>query len=82
MMPRTVSGFSVAVILTWIYPDDIAGLGGLTAGIVGMAVNLVVFLSVSAITGRTDADRRRVDTLFEAGRSPVRVRQDGALRAS
>lgn len=75
-------GFSVAVILTWIYPDDIAGLGGLTAGIVGMAVNLVVFLSVSAITGRTDADRRRVDTLFEAGRSPVRVRQDGALRAS
>ncbi|MDZ7917955.1 MAG: sodium:solute symporter family protein [Rhodococcus sp. (in: high G+C Gram-positive bacteria)] len=77
-----LSGFSVAVILTWIYPDDIAGLGGLTAGIVGMAVNLVVFLSVSAITGRTDADRRRVDTLFEAGRSPVRVRQDGALRAS
>lgn len=77
-----LSGFSVAVILTWIYPDDIVGLGGLTAGIVGMAVNLVVFLSVSAITGRTDADRRRVDTLFEAGRSPVRVRQDGALRAS
>jgi Na+/proline symporter len=60
-----VSGFLVAGVLTLVYPDDIRVLGSLTGGIIGFVVNLVVFLVVSAATGQTAEDRRRVAGLFE-----------------
>jgi hypothetical protein len=63
----------VAMVLTFIYPDDIAGLGSLTGGIVGIAVNLVVFLAVSAATGRPAEEKARVDAMFEVAKNPVRV---------
>lgn len=59
-----ISGFVIAAILTGIYPDDIPALGSLTGGIVGLAVNLIVFLVVSAATGRSAEERLRVDTMF------------------
>jgi SSS family solute:Na+ symporter len=68
-----VSGFAVAMVLTLIYPDDIAGLGSLTGGILGIAVNLVVFLVVSAVTGTPEDERARVEEMFEVARNPVPV---------
>jgi len=45
------------------------GLGSLTSGVVALGVNLVVYLAVSLVAPQSDAERRRVDELFEAGRS-------------
>jgi Na+/proline symporter len=66
-----VSGFAVAMVLTFIYPDDIRGLGSLTGGVLGLAVNLVVFLVVSAATGTSAEEKARVAAMFDAGRGPV-----------
>lgn len=67
-----LSGFGIALVLTFSYPDDIAGLGSLTGGVVGMAVNLIVFLVVSALTGISAAERTRVEEMFDiAARSVV-----------
>jgi len=68
-----VSGFVTALVLTAIYPDDIAGLGSLTGGVVGMAVNLAVFLIVSKATGTTAEEKARVDAMFEVGKRPTRT---------
>lgn len=66
-----VSGFTVAGVLTMIYPDDIRVLGSITGGIIGFAVNLAVFLIVSAITGQSAEERHRVAQLFEAAKRSV-----------
>ena len=62
-------GFVVAAVLTWLYPDDMSGLGSVTSGVVALGVNLVVYLLVSLVAPQSDAERRRVDELFEAGKS-------------
>jgi SSS family solute:Na+ symporter len=68
-----LSGFGVAMVLTIIYPDDIAVLGSITGGVIGLAVNLVVFLVVSAATGTSAEEKARVDAMFEVARNPVRA---------
>ncbi|MDQ1135321.1 Na+/proline symporter [Microbacterium sp. SORGH_AS 1204] len=68
-----VSGFVIAAVLTGVYPDDIPALGSLTSGIVGLIVNAVVFLVVSAITGRTDEERLRVEAMFRVAESGERA---------
>ncbi|MFJ2831523.1 sodium:solute symporter [Streptomyces sp. NPDC087263] len=66
-----VSGFTVAGVLTLIYPDDIRVLGSITGGIIGFTVNLAVFLIVSAITSQSAAERIRVAQLFEAAKRSI-----------
>lgn len=66
-----VAGFTVALCLTAFYPDDIAGLGSLTGGVVGMFVNLLAYLVVSAVTETSDAEKTRVDEMFAVARRPV-----------
>ncbi len=66
-----LSGFVVALCLTVLYPDDIAGLGSLTGGVLGLVVNLVAYLGVSAVTGTSDADRARVAEMFVIATRPV-----------
>ncbi|WFR72858.1 hypothetical protein P9209_02845 [Prescottella defluvii] len=66
-------GFLTAVALTWFYPDDIAGLGSLTGGVVALALNLVVYLVVSAMTGISDDERSRVDALFVEAARPTAI---------
>lgn len=72
-----VSGFVVAAALTAIYPDDIPALGSLTGGIVGLVVNVIVFLVVSALTGRSEQERERVAAMFQ-----IAARGAGPLPAS
>jgi Na+/proline symporter len=66
-----VSGFTVAGVLTLVYPDDIRVLGSITGGIIGFAVNLAVFLVVSAVTRQSEEERRRVSGMFEAAKRSV-----------
>lgn len=66
-----LSGFALALVLTVLYPDDIPVLGSITGGVLGLIVNVLVFLIVSAVTGRTPADRARVDEFFEVALNPV-----------
>ena len=67
-----VSGFLVAMILTWIYPDDIRMLGSLTGGVVGILVNLAVYLGAAWLIGVDDTERARVAAMFEAAKTAVR----------
>ncbi|MDT5154569.1 MAG: hypothetical protein QOI01_6302 [Mycobacterium sp.] len=66
------SGFVVAMILTWIYPDDIRWLGSLTGGIVGLVVNLAVFLGAAAFINADDFEKARVNDMFEAAKTSVK----------
>jgi SSS family solute:Na+ symporter len=73
-----VSGFVVAMILTWIFPDDIRALGSLTGGIVGIAVNLVVYLAAALFISNDEAEKARVDEMFETAKTKVRGVPGGA----
>jgi SSS family solute:Na+ symporter len=68
-----LTGFPLAVVLTWKFNDDIRSLGSLTAGVVALAVNLFFFLVVSAVTGQTEEDKARVSRLFDEARGGARV---------
>jgi SSS family solute:Na+ symporter len=59
-----VCGFVVAASLTYFYPSYIPWLGGLTAGLVGLAVNLAVFLGSALIIGQSKEEKSRVSKLF------------------
>lgn len=67
-----VSGFVVAMVLTWIYPDDIRALGSLTGGIVGIVVNLAVYLGAAVLLRTDDEEKARVAAMFDAARTTVR----------
>jgi Na+/proline symporter len=66
-----LSGFIFALVLTVFFPDDIPSLGSITGGVIGLLVNVIVFLVVSATTGRTATERSRVEELFEVALHPV-----------
>jgi Na+/proline symporter len=67
-----ISGSLVAIVLTTKWIDDIPALGSLTAGVVGLIVNFVVFVIVSAVTGQTEEDKKRVDNLFLEALPPAK----------
>lgn len=67
-----ISGSVVAIVLTTKWIDAIPELGGLTAGVVGLAVNFVVYIVVSALTGQTQEEKERVDELFLEALPPVK----------
>jgi SSS family solute:Na+ symporter len=63
------TGFLVAAVLTWEFPDDMPALGSLTSGVLALGINLVVYVVLAYAIPQSDDERRRVDELFEAGRS-------------
>jgi Na+/proline symporter len=67
-----ISGSIVAIALTVKWIDAIPELGGLTAGVVGLAVNFAVYIVVSVLTGQTEEEKKRVDELFEEALPPVK----------
>lgn len=58
-------GFAIAAGLTAVFPDDIPMLGSVTAGIVGLVVNLVLYVAVSKLTKTSQVEKLRVEELFE-----------------
>lgn len=63
-----IAGFVVAAGLTIAFPDDIPALGSITGGVVALFVNLLVYVTVSLLTKTPDAERTRVDELFDIAR--------------
>lgn len=67
-----IVGFVVAAALTIAFPDDIPALGSITGGVVALFVNLFVYVAVSLLTKTPDAERTRVDELFDIARGGKR----------
>ena len=67
-----IVGFVVAAALTIAFPDDIPALGSITGGVVALFVNLFVYVAVSLLTKTLDAERTRVDELFDVARGGKR----------
>lgn len=67
-----IVGFVVAAALTVAFPDDIPALGSITGGVVALFVNLFVYVAVSLLTKTPDAERTRVDELFDVARGGKR----------
>ena len=67
-----IVGFVVAAALTIAFPDDIPALGSITGGVVALFVNLFVYVAVSLLTKTPDAERTRVDELFDVARGGKR----------
>lgn len=59
-----VAGITTAAALQIFYPTQIPWLGGLTAGLVAMAINLTLLVGVSLLNPQTKAERDRVDELW------------------
>ncbi|WP_225770172.1 sodium:solute symporter family protein [Inquilinus sp. Marseille-Q2685] len=59
-----LTGFAVAVVLQLLYPVSIPELGGLTSGVVGLAVNTLVYVGLSYALPQDAAERARIDRLF------------------
>lgn len=64
-----VVGFLTAVILTYVYPNLVfPGLGGITTGIIGLALNLAIYVVGALVVPESSSERSRVATLFEMAR--------------
>ncbi|WP_050514617.1 sodium:solute symporter [Streptomyces rimosus] len=62
----TVAGFCTAAGLSAAYPTSIPWLAGLTSGIVGMALNLAVYVACAYLFPQGAEEKRRVSELFAA----------------
>jgi Na+/proline symporter len=71
-MSGMIAGSLVAIGFTIKWIDAIPQLGGLTAGVVGLIVNFVVFIVVSAVTGQSETEKNRVKELFLEALPPVK----------
>lgn len=64
-----VVGFLTAVVLTYRFPDLVVpGLGGITTGIVALALNLAIYVVVGLVVPASAEETSRVARLFEAAR--------------
>ena len=57
-------GFIVAVLLETRYPGSLPWAYGLTSGVVGLAVNLVIYVAAAYAIPHTAAERRRLEGIF------------------
>lgn len=60
-----IVGFAIAVILQFLYPVAIPQLAGLTSGVVGLIANALVYVVLSYALPHSEAERRRIDRLFD-----------------
>ncbi len=69
-----IVGFLSAVILTYIYPDLVVpGLGGITTGVIGLVLNLLIYVVVGLLVPATSGEVSRVTRLFQSARLPQTV---------
>lgn len=57
-------GFGTAAVFQVLYPVSVPWLGGVTSGIVGMAVNLVIYVACAYLIPVSGAEKERVNHLF------------------
>lgn len=58
-------GFAVAVALELVFPGYMPWAYGLTSGAVALVVNLAIYVAFAYLLPETEADRKRVDELFD-----------------
>jgi solute:Na+ symporter, SSS family len=58
-------GFAVAVALELVFPGYMPWAYGLTSGAVALVVNLAIYVAFAYLIPESDADRKRVDELFD-----------------
>lgn len=74
-----LAGIVVSILLTLWFPDDIAALGSLTSGVIGVACNAALFLILALAIKPSQEQRRHVDELFEmAAQAKPRHQLQGA----
>lgn len=73
-----VIGFITAVVLEVESPGSISVLGGLTSGVVALAVNAAVYVACAYLVPQSAAERARVERLFAMTRvgAPASAYQD------
>jgi solute:Na+ symporter, SSS family len=59
-----VAGFVTACVLEAIWRDFLPWAAGLTSGIVGLAVNLVVYVGAAVLLPHSAEERERLDHQF------------------
>jgi solute:Na+ symporter, SSS family len=59
-----MAGFAVAVALELVYPGYLPWAYGLTSGVVGLVVNLVIYVAATYLLPQSREERRRVEELF------------------
>lgn len=67
-----IIGSLIAIVMTIKWIDAIPELGGLTAGVVGLAANFGAYIVVSILTGQSEEEQKRVDELFKQALPPVK----------
>jgi SSS family solute:Na+ symporter len=60
-----VVGFALVIVLEYFSPMSLPWAYGLTSGLIALAVNLAIYVTAAYLIFQTDAERRRVDDLFE-----------------
>lgn len=60
-----VAGFATVIVLEYFHPMSLPWAYGLTSGLIGLAVNLSVYVSAAYLIPQTAAERQRVDALFQ-----------------
>jgi SSS family solute:Na+ symporter len=58
-------GFALVIVLEYFHPMSLPWAWGLTSGLIALAVNLSIYVAAAYLIPETDAERRRVDELFE-----------------
>jgi len=61
-----VVGFAAAVVLEKIFPTDIAAFGGLTSGVIALAINAAIYVTAAFVVPQPKAETDRVDDLFKS----------------
>lgn len=59
-----VSGLTVAVVTYFFYPISVPWLGGLVPGVVGLLVNVMVYVTLSFVIPNNPKEQQRLDDLF------------------
>ena len=68
-----VLGFMTAVLLETAFPVLIGQAYGLSSGLIGLAVNVVVYVAAAYLLPHSAAEQRRIDGIFEIARSGNRT---------
>jgi SSS family solute:Na+ symporter len=61
-----VVGFTAAVVLEKVFPTDIPAFGGLTSGVIALAINAAIYVTAAFVVPQPKAETDRVDDLFRS----------------
>jgi len=72
-------GFAIAAVLSVFWPDSLPFLGSTTSGVVGLIVNLALYVGCAYLVPHGAEEQARVDDLFAAGERQWKRPRHGAI---